>query len=182
MVKIYTKTGDTGETSLYGCRVPKGHPVLEVIGALDELNAELGIALAQPGADSLRTELAEVQRDLFTIGSEFATPQGKQVTGLILVNDADVERLEKQIDAWEAKLTPLKNFILPGGAPLGANLHLARTIARRAERAAVALTAEQPVRPEVMKYLNRLSDYLFVIARFANHQAGIQETIWQGRV
>lgn len=182
MVKIYTKTGDTGETSLYGCRVPKGHPVLEVIGSLDELNAQLGVALASPGAGALRESLVQVQRDLFTLGSEFATPQGKEVTGLTLVAEADVERLEKQIDAWEAKLTPLKNFILPGGAPLGASLHLARTIARRAERAAVALTEVQPVRPEAMKYLNRISDWLFVAARYANHTAGAAETIWQGRM
>jgi len=181
MVKIYTKTGDTGETSLYGCRVPKGHPVLEVIGNLDELNAELGVALAQPGADTVRAELTQVQTDLFTIGSEFATPPGKEITGLVLTTEAEVTRLEAAIDKMEAELTPLKNFILPGGSLLGAHLHHARTISRRAERAAVMLTAEQAVRPEVMKYLNRLSDYLFVIARYANHLGGAAETIWQGR-
>lgn len=181
MVKIYTKTGDTGETSLYGCRVPKGHPVLEVIGDLDELNAQLGVALAHEGVASLRDELTEVQRDLFALGSEFAIPEGKQVAGLALLGEEDVTKLERLIDAHEVKLTPLKNFILPGGSPLGASLHLARTIARRAERAAVALTEKQPVRPEAMKYLNRLSDYLFVAARTANAQAGAAETIWQGR-
>ena len=181
MVKIYTKTGDAGETSLYGCRVPKQHSVLTVIGSLDELNACLGVALAQPGPDEIKIELTAVQRDLFTLGSEFATPQGKQVTGLTLVSEAEVTRLEQQIDSHEATLKPLTNFILPGGVPLGAALHLARTICRRAERAAVELTEVQPVRPEVMKYINRLSDYLFVAARAANAQAGQAEIIWQGR-
>ena len=155
--------------------------MLDVIGNLDELNAELGVALAQAGADGLRSELAAVQRDLFTIGSEFATPVGKEITGFMLTSEAEVERLEKQIDTWEEALTPLKNFILPGGSALGAHLHLARTISRRAERAAVVLNQQQPVRPEVMKYLNRLSDYLFVAARYANHKAGASETVWQGR-
>lgn len=180
MVKIYTKTGDTGETSLYGCRVPKGHPVLAAIGAFDELNAQLGVALAH-GAGSLHGELSQVQHDLFALGSEFATPPGKAVAGFTPLNETAVTRLEQWIDAHEARLAPLKNFIVPGGSPLGASLHLARTVARRAERAAVALTSAQPVRPEAMKYINRLSDYLFVAARAANAAAGAAETIWQGR-
>lgn len=178
-MKIYTKTGDGGETSLYGCRVPKHHPVLEVIGALDELNASLGVVLAQLATDFLKTELTQVQSDIFTLGAEFATPPGKEVTGLKLLSAADVTKLEQAIDKFETQLPELKNFILPGGTLAAAELMRARAIARHAERAAVDLAQEQELRTEVRQYLNRLSDYLFVLSRLVNHQAGAAETIWQ---
>ncbi len=178
-MKIYTKTGDTGETSLYGCRVPKHHPVLKVIGSLDELNAFLGVVISQNQDKSLKNDLTKVQSDIFTLGAELATPPGKEIAGLKLIDETNIVRLERLIDKYEAELPPLKNFILPGGTIVAAELMRARAVARRVEREAVDLSRQQTLRPEVMKYLNRLSDYLFVLARFVNHQVGQAETIWQ---
>jgi cob(I)alamin adenosyltransferase len=177
-MKIYTKKGDAGETGLFGGeRVRKDHLRIRVYGTFDELNAVLGLALAEPGADGLRERLARVQSELFQLGAELATPPGKNA-GIALVGDADVERLEREIDAMEAGLAPLKTFILPGGSRLSAALHLARTVSRRAERELVVLHRDEPVRPEVLRYVNRLSDYLFVSAREANRAGGVEDVPW----
>ncbi len=178
-MKIYTKKGDTGETGLFGGeRVPKDHLRIRTYGTLDELNSILGMTLTQAGApDSLRTSLARVQAELFQLGAELATPRGKGVpSGLI--DEPQIELLEREIDAMEASLPPLKTFILPGGSACAAHLHLARTVARRAERELVALNRQEPLREAVLRYVNRLSDALFVAARFANHTGGIADVPW----
>lgn len=176
---IYTKTGDRGETSLYGCRLPKDHPLLEAIGSLDELNANLGVVIAGSNDEWLKIELAAIQTELFTLGAELATPVGQNITGLKLLEAADITRLEQMIDKYEHQLPPLKNFILPGGTMVAAELMRARAVARRAERAVIEVTRRQVIRPPVQQYLNRLSDYLFILARYVNYQSGQKEIIWQ---
>jgi len=180
-VKIYTKTGDEGETSLFGgMRVPKDDSRVRAYGDVDELNAALGLAMALEPADSA---LASIQRDLFTIGAELATPDpaklGKAVNRSgAAIGGSDVAALEDLIDQHEAQLTPLKNFILPGGTPKAAAFHLARTICRRAERSVVTLSHHQKINPAMVHYLNRLSDLLFVMARATNAQAGKPDVAW----
>jgi cob(I)alamin adenosyltransferase len=183
MPKIYTKTGDTGETSLYGGqRVAKGNPRLEAYGTVDETNTALGLALAQTGGENYAEQIKKLQIDLMIVGSELATPTGQTIAGLDLISDERIGELEKDIDVMEAELPALTNFILPGGNQVGANLHHARTISRRAERAVVRLAESELVRPQVIKYLNRLSDYLFVLARHANAKLpGGSEQVWAGR-
>lgn len=178
-MKIYTKGGDSGQTGLYGgARVDKDDLRIQTYGTLDELNASLGVVLAQsalPG--EIRSCLLRLQSELFQLGSELATPAGKSA-GIALISDAEVTALEKEIDGWETQLQPLKNFILPGGAPTSALIHLARTISRRAERELVTLHKHSPVRDVVLRYVNRLSDHLFVLARHANFRAGTPDTPW----
>ena len=179
-MKIYTKTGDGGETSLFdGTRVAKTDPRVVAYGEVDELQAVLGVAHAATGDPDLRDRLVALQRDLFALGARLADPSHKIAARVtkIVVDDRSVARLEGWIDAMEAELPPLRHFILSGGGPSGAALHLARTVCRRAERAALALGAAA-VEPVVLVYLNRLSDLLFVMARAANHRAGISETEW----
>lgn len=179
-MKIYTKTGDAGETSLLGGhRVAKDAPRIAAYGEVDELGAVLGVArtLGGPLSDLLR----DVQTDLFALGAQLADPDGSVATRSpkTRLAGAQVELLERAIDAHEADLPPLRTFILPGGSPLGAQLHLARTVCRRAERAVVALgRAGEAVPPVALTYLNRLSDLLFVLARHANHAAGTPEEPW----
>jgi cob(I)alamin adenosyltransferase len=179
-VKIYTKTGDAGETSLFdGTRVAKTDARVAAYGDVDELQAALGVAHAAGLDDELRQMLVDMQRDLFALGARLADPSHKiarRVTK-IAVDEASVARLEGWIDALDAGLPPLRHFILSGGGPGGAALHLARTICRRAERSALALGAGA-VEPVLLVYLNRVSDLLFVMARVANHRAGIAETEW----
>jgi len=181
-VKIYTKAGDDGTTGLLGSgRVPKDDPRIEAYGTIDELNAVLGLARAHgldPAADGL---VAQLQNDLFVVGSALAdvSPQGpfhNAVTG------RHVEQLETAIDALETELAPLVQFILPGGLPAAAQIHLARTVCRRAERLIVTLShrPNQDVPKPLIAYLNRLSDLLFVLARVVNHRAGISDTHWKG--
>jgi cob(I)alamin adenosyltransferase len=179
-MKIYTKKGDEGQTGLFGGeRVPKDHLRIRTYGTLDELNAVLGVVLASPSVGSeLRQRLLRVQNELFQLGAELATPRGKDA-GIALVRDADTEQLEQEIDAMEKTLAPLKTFILPGGSPASAHLHVARTVSRRAERELVALHRVESLRGEVLRYVNRLSDYLFVSARFANHEAGKADVPWK---
>ncbi len=189
-MKIYTKGGDAGETSLFdNTRVSKANPRVDAYGEVDELNASLGLArasLAQGELSAGRTadlgaELAQIQKDLFALGAELADPSHRiaERVSKARVTDADVERLERTIDRLEAELPPLQRFILPGGAPAGAGLHLARTICRRAERRVVQLFSDLgDGDPRVVIYLNRLSDLLFVMARAANHRAGVPETEW----
>ena len=175
MGKIYTKSGDKGETGLFGGdRVGKDANRIEAYGSIDELNATLGLAHVASSGE-LSTWLQEIQRQLFEVGSELASPDSSNVT----LHDSHIVELEKQIDAWQSNLTPLTHFVLPGGSELGARLHLARTVARRAERAVVRMNRKETVRPELLKWLNRLSDALFVAARIANHQSSNEETIWK---
>ena len=184
MSKIYTRTGDSGETGLFGGpRVPKDNVRVAAYGTVDELNAVLGvargaIALIDPLANEIDRFVARVQHQLFNLGAELATPQPAR-HGTNLVQDADVVWLEQTIDAWEAELEPLSTFILPGGCPAAAHLHWARTVSRRAERLVVRLAATEPIRGEVLRYVNRLSDALFVAARTANRLAGVPDVAWE---
>ncbi len=180
-MKIYTKHGDQGETGLLGGdRVSKDHLRIRSYGTLDELNAAAGLAIAMeptaPWADWIR----RIQGELFQLGAELATPRGKNV-GIALIEDAEVKLLENEIDQMEKVLAPLKNFILPGGTPAAAHLHLARTICRRAEREIVVLNRAESQRPVVMQYMNRLSDFLFVASRYANHLAKTDDQIWHSK-
>lgn len=179
-VKIYTKTGDSGETSLFdNTRVSKADARVDAYGEVDEVNACLGAARAA-GADADTSALIEgLQKDLFALGARLADPSARiaeRVTKAA-ITDADVQRLEQAIDRLEATLPPLRRFILPGGSSAGALLHLARTVCRRAERRVIGLGAGA-VEPILIIYLNRLSDLLFVMARAANHRAGAPETEW----
>lgn len=179
-MKIYTKTGDRGETSLFdGTRVFKHDPRVAAYGDVDELQAAIGVSVAS-GLDHELSEIAvALQRDLFALGARLADPSHKiapRVTKVV-VDDGSVTRLERLIDQLEEELPALRHFILSGGSAAGASLHLARTVCRRAERAVLALGAGA-TEPVVLVYLNRLSDLLFVMARAANHRAGVSETEW----
>ena len=176
-MKIYTRTGDTGETSLFdGTRVSKADARVDTYGDVDELQAWLGFARAAGAPERLAVMLEQLQRDLFALGAQLADPQHRiadRVTKASLTAE-DVARLESWIDALETSLPALRHFILAGGAPAGAALHIARTVCRRAERRMVALASD----PLLITYVNRLSDLLFVMARAANHDAGAPETEW----
>lgn len=178
-MKIYTKTGDAGETSFFdNTRVSKADARVDAYGEVDELNACLGAARAAGLDPELSTMLEEIQKELFAVGARLADPAHRiasRVTKADII-DAQVARLEATIDRLEAELPPLRRFILPGGVQGGALLHLARTVCRRAERRIVALAS--PADSIVVVYLNRLSDLLFVMARAANHRAGVPETEW----
>lgn len=182
-MKIYTKTGDKGETGLFGGkRVSKADARVATYGDVDELNSALGIVRALGPKDEVHAVIMRVQNDLFRLGSELACVPGKQdKLGLALIDEADTVVLEQSIDAFTGELAPLTSFILPGGSPQAAALHAARTIARRAERATVTLAQIEPLRPEVIKYLNRLSDWLFVAARFENSKRGVSDIAWEPR-
>jgi cob(I)alamin adenosyltransferase len=178
MTRIYTKTGDDGTTGLIGGkRVPKDASRIEAYGAIDELNAILGIVGASPLPDRVRRILRRVQDDLFSIGADLALPAGadRGPWGIPAIADGDIKALEQEIDDCEAILKPLRRFILPGGSMPGALLHLARTVARRAERRCVALARVEHVDPQVIRYLNRLSDLYFVLARYVNQENGQAE-------
>jgi cob(I)alamin adenosyltransferase len=179
-VKIYTKTGDGGETSLFdGTRVRKSDPRVAAYGDVDELQAAIGVAGAQLADGELAGMVVSLQRDLFALGARLADPSHKIAPRVskVVIDAASVARLEGWIDALEAGLPPLRHFILSGGSPPGASLHFARTVCRRAERAVLALGAAA-VDPLLLVYLNRLSDLLFVMARAANHRAGVPEAEW----
>ncbi|HYT64540.1 MAG TPA: cob(I)yrinic acid a,c-diamide adenosyltransferase [Gemmatimonadales bacterium] len=177
-MKIYTKTGDAGETGLFGGeRVPKDDPRVRAYGDVDEANAAIGLAAALEPAAFEQAALQTIQRDLFTIGAELATPDQEKARGTP-IGTSEVGALEDLIDKHEATLEPLKNFILPGGTPKAAAFHLARTTCRRAERSVVTLSREQPINPVIIHYLNRLSDLLFVLARAVNKQAGRPDIAW----
>jgi cob(I)alamin adenosyltransferase len=181
-VKLYTKTGDDGTTGLFGGgRVKKASGRVEAYGTVDETNAALGVARATKLEAFTDSVLAQVQVDLFTLGAELACVPGKEAKmQMKLLEPADAERLEKAIDDAEVGLPPLKSFVLPGGSSQAAALHLARTICRRAERAVLALD-DAPARSEVVIYLNRLSDLLFVLSRKANQAAGVEDVPWTPR-
>lgn len=180
-VRIYTRTGDDGTTGLIGPdRVPKSAPRIEAYGCVDELNAVLGVCRALDRERWLDDELATLQGRLFQVGAELATTDERALAGLARVTDDDVAAIEAAIDRLDADLPKLVHFVLPGGAPLAAELHLARTVCRRAERRLVALAAAERVEPRLVRYLNRLADLLFVMSRWANRRAGAAETEWPG--
>lgn len=182
-MKIYTKTGDRGDTGLFGGpRVGKDSPRIEAYGAVDELNSVLGIARAHRLDARCDALVGKIQNDLFSVGAQLATPD-PAAHSINCVNDADIAALEQAIDEFEAHLQPLKEFILPGGCPAAAQLHFARTVCRRAERQLVALMrqAGESIGSEPLVYLNRLSDLLFVMARAVNHAAGCADVPWQKR-
>ncbi|HEX6535588.1 MAG TPA: cob(I)yrinic acid a,c-diamide adenosyltransferase [Gemmatimonadaceae bacterium] len=181
-MRIYTRTGDKGETGLFGGgRVPKNHPRVEAYGDIDELNAAIGMARSVEMMPRIDEVLAPIQRDLFGLGALLATPQPDKVRQQLekaRIDDDRITQLERAIDDGEAELEPLTAFILPGGTPKAAALHVARTVCRRAERHVIALGHEIEIPPIVIRYLNRLSDLLFVLARVANRRAGAPEVTW----
>jgi cob(I)alamin adenosyltransferase len=179
-VKIYTRTGDAGQTALFdGTRVSKADPRVDAYGEVDELNATLGLARSQGVDEEIATILVTIQRDLHAVASRLADPQRRIAPRVAkaVVDAGAVVRLERTIDRLEAELPPLEHFVLSGGSPAGAVVHLARTICRRAERRIVSL-GEGQVDAPVLVYVNRLSDLLFVLARAINHRAGVLETEW----
>ena len=179
--KIYTKTGDKGETGLFGGkRLPKYHLRIEAYGTVDELNAHLGLVRDSLADEATRDVLKEIQDRLFTIGANLASDPDKSMSTPDLL-DSDIEALEQQMDQMDAHLPPLKNFILPGGHPSVSHCHIARTVCRRAERQVVALAANEPVEEILLRYLNRLSDYLFVLSRKIAQDLGVEEVSWFAR-
>ncbi|HSN91971.1 MAG TPA: cob(I)yrinic acid a,c-diamide adenosyltransferase, partial [Anaeromyxobacteraceae bacterium] len=179
-MKIYTKTGDGGETGLFGGpRVRKSDARVEAYGAVDELNAAVGAARVANEDAEIDAELALVQHELFCVGAELATPKDARARSAIPPVEAGwTERLERAIDRWDGELPPLRQFVLPGGTRAAAALHVARCACRRAERRTVALAEQAEIAPAVLPYLNRLSDLLFVAARVANRRAGRDEPVW----
>ncbi len=181
-IKIYTKTGDKGKTSLYGGdRVSKNHPRLNAYGTVDELNSQIGLAAAFIKDAELKKILAGLQNDLFDLGGDLATPLENIKLKVNRIDSAYVEGLEKLIDKFNEALPELKVFILPGGGAAAGQLHVARTICRRAEREAVSLSENFDINEKVVVYLNRLSDLLFVLARYANFLENISEPVWEPR-
>lgn len=185
-MKIYTKTGDKGQTSLYtGERVCKSHPFLEALGTIDECNCAVGAAISHlpsQGLTQTREQLEIIQHALFDLGAALATPRSTASDtklSLTRFDESATKHLEHWIDAMEKTLPPLHTFILPGGHPVGALLHLARSICRRAERTVIPLNSKGDVTDCILVYINRLSDYLFVASRFVNHQLKSPETLWE---
>ncbi len=184
--RIYTKTGDTGDTRLVGGqKVRKDSPRIEAYGTVDELSSVLGIARtlleakdAPSGAASLATVLRRLQNELFNLGSDLATRPEDLHEGQPVIREEHVVALEREIDGWNEGLPPLQSFVLPGGGLVAAHLHLARTVCRRAERAVVRAGEKESVRPEALRYLNRLSDALFVMSRHAARLYGESEPLW----
>ncbi len=190
--KVYTKSGDGGDTMLASGTFVRKHTLrIEAYGTVDEVNACIGMTRvelareprrlgAEVVLDEIDAQLGRIQQELFDLGAELATPGAAQGEGKLRVEDRHVERLEKELDAWNDPLPPLTSFVLPGGGPVGASCHVARTVCRRAERRAVELsdTEHEQVRPEAIRYLNRLSDYLFVLGRAVAHRLGDPETMW----
>lgn len=179
-MKIYTKTGDAGDTALFGGqRVSKDVLRIEAYGTVDELNAFLGLAAHHCESSDLKSRLLRAQGELFQVGADLATPLDAKTSYIARLDEQPAQRLEAEIDEWEALLPPLTNFILPGGSQPGAELHIARTICRRAERRTVSLSRTEKINPNVLVYLNRLSDWLFVLALLVNHRQNAPETPWK---
>lgn len=181
-MKIYTRSGDDGDTALFGGgRVPKAHARVEAYGTVDELNAVIGLAIAQTDDESVRSRLQTVQHDLFSLGADLATPparDGRKRPSTPELPIGRVTEMEGWIDEADEELAPLRAFVLPGGTVGAAALHLARTVCRRAEREVVRLAAGEPVSEAVVPYLNRLSDLLFTFARLENHRSGVPDVEW----
>lgn len=181
-MKIYTKAGDTGETGLLGGdRVAKNSLRITAIGEVDELNAAMGLVASQITNIEAKARIEWIQNRLFDLGSELACPPGGKFQ-LESVRDSHIERLENEIDEYTERLPMLKNFILPGGTVGAAQTHLARSVCRRTERAATTLNESEPLRSELLQFLNRLSDWLFCFSRILNLEAGIEDVIWQKEV
>jgi len=179
-MKIYTRTGDEGQTSLFaGGRTRKDSARLHAYGTIDELSSVLGLALAQQLSPQVSALVKVIQNELFSVGADLATPLDAQSSHVIRVTEAQVTRLEQEIDQMTERLPALKNFILPGGTSGAATLHIARTVCRRAERWIVTLKEEEPLNASALHYVNRLSDWLFTAARYENMLAGQEETQWQ---
>ncbi|MCW5947161.1 MAG: cob(I)yrinic acid a,c-diamide adenosyltransferase [Fimbriimonadales bacterium] len=178
MAKIYTRTGDTGQSGLIGgSRVSKSSPRLAAIGDVDEANAAIGVALSCGVSPDIADCLSRVQNELFDLGAMLATPkEGNYRTSQ--VSPSQISRLEAEIDEFTSQVPPLTHFILPGGSPTAAQLHFCRTVVRRAERSVVALAEEEEIPPEAIIYLNRLSDLLFTLARTVNRRSGVEEVKW----
>ncbi|HEX6903168.1 MAG TPA: cob(I)yrinic acid a,c-diamide adenosyltransferase [Thermoanaerobaculia bacterium] len=183
LTRIYTRTGDDGTTGLGGGqRVAKDSPRIEAYGTVDELSSEIGVALALGLHPRLAEVLTRVQNELFNVGSDLCILEEDKVKMPVPVVEArHVEALERLMDELSTELGSLDNFILPGGSPEAAQLHVARTVCRRAERLCITLAREEPVGAFVVRYLNRLSDALFVMARYENHQRGIPDVLWNSR-
>ena len=188
ITKVYTRTGDRGETALVGGkRVAKDSPRVETYGVIDELNSVVGLARvfneedrsAGEAHEFLDEVLCQIQDELFDLGSELATPPEFFATGMYRVSDEEVKRLEKLMDRCQKDLEPLKSFVLPGGGRIGAYLHQCRTVCRRAERDILRLSRSEEVNPTLLKYVNRLSDLFFVLARWISKQRGESEYLWQ---
>jgi cob(I)alamin adenosyltransferase len=181
LTRIYTRTGDDGSTALgFGSRTPKDDIRVECFGTVDELNSQLGVVLVQPPPEGIATGLSKIQNDLFHLGAELCvTEEEKAERPLPRIEERHVEWLESEIDGWNERLPPLDNFILPGGSAVAAALHVARTVCRRAERAVVRLGAAEDVSDDARRYLNRLSDLLFVLARALNARSGRPDVLWQ---
>ncbi|MGV8085917.1 MAG: cob(I)yrinic acid a,c-diamide adenosyltransferase [Candidatus Bilamarchaeum sp.] len=177
-MKIYTKAGDRGSTSLLGgVIVAKDDLRVEAYGNIDELNASLGLVYSTSELAEVHSLLRPIQNDLFTIGAELSSKGGKVSS----ISPFRVNELEAEIDRMDGQMPPLTNFILPGGSVISAQLHLARTICRRAERRVVTLSKSEKINPDIIIYLNRLSDFLFVLARFVNYQKKIPDVLWKGK-
>jgi cob(I)alamin adenosyltransferase len=184
ITRVYTRTGDDGTTSLAtGERVSKDSPRVQVCGTVDELNSHLGVVLAANPGDRLASELRRIQNELFHLGAELATPRGEAEATPRgpLIEERHVVALEQLMDALGTRLAPLENFVLPGGSTAAAQLHVARAVCRRAERELVALASAEAVAAPPLRYLNRLSDALFVMARFANVEAKSADVLWDSR-
>jgi cob(I)alamin adenosyltransferase len=183
ITKVYTRTGDDGTTGLGGGqRVRKDSPRIEAYGTVDELSSAIGVALAFGLHPRLAEALARIQNDLFNLGSDLCIlEEDKAKMPVPVIEGRHVDALERLMDDLSTELSPLENFVLPGGSPGAAQLHVARTVCRRAERLAIALARLEPVGPLVVKYLNRLSDALFVMARYENHKRGIPDVLWNSR-
>ncbi len=180
-MKIYTKRGDKGQTSLFGgTTIQKSSVRIHAYGTVDELNSVLGMALSNPVSSTGKEILIEIQKQLFVLGADLATLPSKD-SKIERIGNTQIEQLESWIDELDEQLPKLTSFILPGGSAAGSSLHLARTVCRRAERHTVELKTSEPISEETVIYLNRLSDLLFVLARFENDKAGIQETKWMPR-
>lgn len=184
-MKIYTKTGDKGTTALYGGnRVSKASARVESYGNIDELNSFIGLAKSEITDEKVLNQLKKIQFDLFTLGSESATPTDKLTLAngksrlTLMISETEIEELENWMDEYETQLEPLQYFILPGGGKSATALHVCRTVCRRAERSLVFLNESEEVRPELIKYLNRLSDYLFVLARYVSKLSEEKEEYW----
>lgn len=182
-MKIYTKTGDSGTTSLVGgTRLSKAHIRIESYGTVDELNAYIGLVRDQPVNEARRAVLKEVQDRLFTIGSHLASESDQTRKRLPDLHEADVELLEKEMDIMDAVLPPLRAFVLPGGHPSVSYGHVARTVCRRAERMVIHLHEHEPLEEIIIRYLNRLSDYLFMLCRTMTQELGVEEVLWRARL
>ena len=181
-MKIYTKTGDEGETGLFGGeRVPKDHPRIEAYGAVDELNSAIGIVRSLKPGSEIDVVLKRIQADLFVLGADLATRMSGKRRVVPNIRASHIKPLEKSIDTFQESLSPLESFVLPGGSPAAAQLHFARTICRRAELLTVRLSLSETINRTVLVYLNRLSDLLFVLARYANSVEGGVEVRWTPR-